>query len=153
MIKIFCPDLFNFIIQITGQKMARGIIEEMITTIRKMIIPPSLTFRRDPAKVINEGGTVMRGQSITEYAVFITVVVMALLAMQIYLKRGLQGKIKDMADKISPALYDPNTTLSNFSTNTSTYKTTDYIRGVLKTDLIWESTNKSGVEIVYPETK
>jgi hypothetical protein len=31
----------------------------MITQITKMIIQPSLAFRRDPAEVINEGGTVM----------------------------------------------------------------------------------------------
>lgn len=32
----------------------------MITQITKMIIQPSLAFRRDPAEVINEGGTAIR---------------------------------------------------------------------------------------------
>lgn len=106
---------------------------EMITVIKKMI-------------------TDMKGQSITEYAMFIVVMVLALLAMQIYLKRGLQGRIKDYADQISPALYNPNTTLSNYSTNTSSFSQSFYTRGLFTQDLIYESTNRTGREIVYPET-
>ena len=101
---------------------------------------------------IQDTGYKRLGQSITEYAVFITVVVMALLAMQVYLKRGIQGKIKDMADQISPALYNPNTTLSYYSTNTSSEERSSYTRGVVISELVYESTNRTGVEHVYPGT-
>jgi hypothetical protein len=40
------------------------------------------------------------GQSTLEYAVIIAVIVGALLAMQIYLQRGVQGKLRESADSI-----------------------------------------------------
>jgi len=39
-----------------------------------------------------------RGQSTAEYAIVIGLVIAAAVAMQIYVKRGLQGKIKDAVD-------------------------------------------------------
>lgn len=92
-----------------------------------------------------------RGQSITEYTVFITVMVMALLAMQIYLKRGVQGKIKDMADSISPSLYNPNTTTSNYTTSRSRQYTSTYARGVANTTVLLDSTNRTGYDYVEPD--
>lgn len=94
-----------------------------------------------------------KGQSIIEYATFIAVMVMALLAMQVYLKRGLQGYIKDYADQISPALYNPNTTEANYSTNTTSRAETNYTKGIFRSELVFEQTNRSGVEVVYPEWK
>lgn len=41
-----------------------------------------------------------KGQSILEYAMIIAVVVAALLAIQIYMKRGVQGKLRSSADDI-----------------------------------------------------
>ena len=41
-----------------------------------------------------------RGQSTLEYAVLISVVVAALIAMQIYMKRGVQGKLRDATDQV-----------------------------------------------------
>ena len=41
-----------------------------------------------------------RGQSMAEYAIVLTVVVTAIVAMQIYVKRGLQGKVKDVSDNV-----------------------------------------------------
>ena len=38
------------------------------------------------------------GQSTAEYAIVIGLVIAAALAMQIYVKRGLQGKVKDAVD-------------------------------------------------------
>ena len=40
------------------------------------------------------------GQSTLEYAVLIAVVVSALIAMQIYMKRGVQGKLRDATDQV-----------------------------------------------------
>ncbi len=41
-----------------------------------------------------------RGQSTLEYAIIIAVVVGALLAIQVYVKRGVQGRFKQASDDI-----------------------------------------------------
>jgi len=42
----------------------------------------------------------MKGQSTLEYAMIIAVVVGALIAMQIYMKRGMEGRMRQSADEI-----------------------------------------------------
>lgn len=42
----------------------------------------------------------IKGQSTLEYALIIAVVVGALLAMQIYMKRGMEGRMRKAADDI-----------------------------------------------------
>ena len=54
------------------------------------------------------------GQSTLEYAVVIAVVVAALLAMQIYMKRGVQGKMRSATDQIGDQ-YRPQNTTSNYT--------------------------------------
>lgn len=39
-----------------------------------------------------------RGQSTAEYAILLAVVVAAVVGMQLYVKRGMQGKFRDAAD-------------------------------------------------------
>lgn len=39
-----------------------------------------------------------RGQSTAEYAILVAVVVAACVGMQLYVKRGMQGKFRDMTD-------------------------------------------------------
>lgn len=41
-----------------------------------------------------------RGQSTLEYAILIVVVIMALIGIQAYLKRGIQGRMRDSSDQI-----------------------------------------------------
>ncbi len=41
-----------------------------------------------------------KGQSTLEYAMIIAVVVGAIIAMQIYLRRGVQGKLRESVDNI-----------------------------------------------------
>ncbi len=41
-----------------------------------------------------------RGQSTLEYAVLIIIVIAALLSIQVYIKRGVQGRLKSSADDI-----------------------------------------------------
>lgn len=57
-----------------------------------------------------------KAQSTLEYAVIIAVVVAALISMQIYFKRGLQGKIRQASDDIGEQ-FSPSTTTSNYDTN------------------------------------
>jgi len=42
-----------------------------------------------------------RAQSILEYAILIAIVIGAIVIMQVYVKRGISGRIKDSSDRIS----------------------------------------------------
>jgi len=59
-----------------------------------------------------------RAQTSLEYAVLVSVVVAALVAMTIYMKRGMQGRLQQSAENIGPQ-YDPEKTTGNM-TMTST---------------------------------
>ena len=55
-----------------------------------------------------------KGQSTLEYAILVVVVIMALIGIQAYLKRGIQGRMKDASDQIG----------DQFSSDSSTYNIT-----------------------------
>lgn len=61
------------------------------------------------------------GQSTVEYAVLAAVVVGALLAMQIYIKRGSMGKLRAAADQMGEQFTPLNTT-STFVTSSTVTK-------------------------------
>jgi len=92
-----------------------------------------------------------QGQSIAEYTMFISVMVLALLAMQIFLKRGIQGKIKDMADEISSEAYAPNWTYANYYSNRIVSYETVVDGGFSNTTLGLEQINRTGREEAIPE--
>jgi Flp pilus assembly pilin Flp len=52
-----------------------------------------------------------RGQSTLEYAVLIVVIIGALLTIQTYIKRGVQGRLKSAADDIGDQYSDGNTNM------------------------------------------
>lgn len=56
-----------------------------------------------------------KAQSTLEYAILILIVIVALLAMQVYLKRGIQGRMRESSENIGQA-YSPGYTTSNFHT-------------------------------------
>lgn len=56
-----------------------------------------------------------KAQSTVEYAVLAAVVVGALLAMQIYMKRGTMGKLRESSDQIGDQ-FTPLSTVSEFTT-------------------------------------
>lgn len=70
-----------------------------------------------------------RGQNVAEYAILIAVVIGAAMAMQTYVKRSLQGRIKDVSDtrkELRPDMKG-NTgggleTLTTFSTGPAQYE-------------------------------
>lgn len=66
----------------------------------------------------------MKGQSTLEYAILIIIIIGALLAIQVYIKRGYQGRLKsatdDIGDQFSPG-------------NTNYTKTTTVISGTKET--------------------
>ncbi len=56
------------------------------------------------------------GQTVMETAILIMVIVFAVIAMQTYLKRAIQGKMRGDIDQIG-SQYDFQATASHFSTN------------------------------------
>jgi hypothetical protein len=58
---------------------------------------------------------VKQAQSILEYAILIAIVIAAVVVMQVYMKRGISGRLKDSTDRISGG--------ESFSaSNTTTYQ-------------------------------
>ncbi len=51
------------------------------------------------------------GQSVLEYTLLIAIVVAALLIMQVFVKRGFQGGLKESADKMGEQFSGGNTTI------------------------------------------
>ena len=61
-----------------------------------------------------------KGQSTLEYAVLIAVVVAALLAIQIYMKRGVEGKLRSASDDIGQQFDAHRTESQSITTRTGT---------------------------------
>jgi hypothetical protein len=58
-----------------------------------------------------------KGQSTLEYAVLIIIVIGALLSIQVYIKRGVQGRLKSATDDIGDQ-YSPGNTNVHMLTHT-----------------------------------
>jgi hypothetical protein len=71
------------------------------------------------------------GQSTLEYAVIIAVVVGALLAIQIYMRRGVEGKMRDSTDKIGEQYSAGNMQAKYTTTQTGDQVTTEKFGGQL----------------------
>jgi len=74
-----------------------------------------------------------RAQSTLEYGIVIAVVVAALIAMQIYFKRGIQGKLKQSTDDIG-SQFSPGQTNISVTTRSSVTSNEDVGGGS------WDST-------------
>ncbi len=80
-----------------------------------------------------------RGQSTLEYAVLIVVIIGALLTIQVYIHRGVQGRLKSAADDIGDQYSDGNTnsvktTIRNSSTE-ETFNAGNSTSSLLKPEL------------------
>lgn len=72
-----------------------------------------------------------RGQSILEYSILLIIIIAAFITMQIYIKRGFQGRWKSSVDDLGDQ-YDPNKSnsvitylmTSNSQTHVSTFRDT-----------------------------
>jgi hypothetical protein len=95
------------------------------------------------------------GQSLLEYSLLIIIIIAAFITMQIYIKRGFQGRWKSAVDELGDQ-YDPNHTNSVFTymmtQNGETHITTlrDTVNGVvgyytLREDLSKMTENKQGM--------
>jgi Flp pilus assembly pilin Flp len=98
-----------------------------------------------------------KAQSTVEYAVLIAIVAAAFVGMQIYLKRGIQGRVRDMAEQISSTHYERKNTDSAYTTTQSGTMVTEYDRGIARTyqdgthGSTGDTMTRSGNETVYPD--
>jgi uncharacterized protein (UPF0333 family) len=97
-----------------------------------------------------------KAQSTLEYAILIFVVVAAILTMNIYLKRGLQGRLRASSDDIGEQ-FSPSYTGSNQTTTRDTESreqigtntvVATYGVGATKRDFIKDATTRIGTEKV-----
>ena len=65
-----------------------------------------------------------KGQSTLEYAVLIIIIIGALLSIQVYIKRGIQGRLKGAADDIGDQFSVGNTNIISKVTTGSKTKDT-----------------------------
>jgi hypothetical protein len=73
--------------------------------------------------IIPKGQASRHGQTVLETAVLIVILVAALVAMQVYMKRGIQGRLRENMDSIG-GQYDPERTTSDMITNQASSVTT-----------------------------
>lgn len=87
-----------------------------------------------------------RAQTTLEYAILIGVIVAGLIAMQVYLKRGFQGKMKESADSMGQQ-FSPGYTEAHYKTNsfTNSTETVDQ-QQITTTDILRQETNRVGNE-------
>lgn len=90
-----------------------------------------------------------KGQSTLEYAVVIAVVVGALLAMQVYIKRGIQGKLRQSSDDIGEQ-FSPGYTTGTYVTYSNINSTEDISGGTNSTTntISGQYQNRTSNEIV-----
>ncbi len=72
-----------------------------------------------------------RGQSTLEYAVLVVIIIGALLSIQFYIKRGVQGRLKSAADDIGDQYSVGNTNLLK-TTHTEGKTDETFSKGVSK---------------------
>ena len=69
----------------------------------------------------------IKGQSTLEYAILIIIIIGALLSIQVYIKRGLQGRLRsasdDIGDQFSPGNMNVIKTVDTTSNTTDTFNT------------------------------
>ena len=116
------------------------------------------------ARVFGISSKWSNGQGMIEFTTLIAVIVAALIAMQIYMKRGVQGRLRSAVDSISEP-YDPKNTNSDTTlmTNSQSKSETTLDRDrlipvgnanvkadvlVSKTTIEQEKTERSGSETV-----
>ena len=83
-----------------------------------------------------------KGQSIMEYAILVSLVITALTGMQLYVRRGLQAKIKDASDNLPNYIRKQTDVASGDIFNEGHTQYEPYYRGGSET----ESTTTRGTE-------
>jgi Flp pilus assembly pilin Flp len=87
------------------------------------------------------------GQSTLEYVILTGFVVAALIAMGVYMKRGMQGRLKESTDQVGQQ-YSAGNTTSNYTTTTTTAQTENVSGGITTTNITDNTMTKTGSENV-----
>lgn len=92
-----------------------------------------------------------RGQNILEYVIVIVVVVTALLAINIYMKRGVTGKMRESTDQIGEQfdIANTETSITRKRDGESMQTVKD---GVTTSETTRDTSKQSGTETVAPWT-
>ena len=85
-----------------------------------------------------------RAQAAVEYAVVITVVIAALLVMQIYMKRGISGKLRQSTDQIGDQFTPYSATYALTKTHTGGRKEDTTAKGKITSNSLENSPEKQG---------
>ncbi len=93
----------------------------------------------------------IRGQSTLEYAILIIIIIGALLSIQVYIKRGVQGRLKSAADDIGEQ-YSPGNTNITSTVRSSSQTQETFNQGVTTSRLLTDeltniSTNTSIINV------
>lgn len=91
--------------------------------------------------------TKRKAQSTLEYAVLIGILVAGLIAMQAYIKRGYQGKLRESADKMGNQ-FSPERTTYKYHTVSMTNASESTNAGATNQEIINSYTNRTGNESV-----
>lgn len=73
-----------------------------------------------------------KGQSTLEYAIVVAIIVAGLLAMQFYVKRGWEGKLKSASDDMGEQ-FDPNAYTADFQIRQTSNVNQDLVAGATTT--------------------
>jgi len=85
------------------------------------------------------------GQSTLEYAILIIIIIGALLSIQVYIKRGIQGRLKSAADDIGDQFSPGN--MNGTKTTTLDSKSFDtFLKGVTKSKLVEKEKSEDTVD-------
>lgn len=76
-----------------------------------------------------------KGQSTLEYAILIIIIIGALLSIQVYIKRGVQGRLKSATDDIGTQFSPGNTNVVMKMITSSTSSDT-FVDGATKSTLL-----------------
>ena len=76
-----------------------------------------------------------KGQSTLEYAILIIIIIGALLSIQVYIKRGVQGRLKSATDDIGTQ-FSPGNTNVVMKTTTNSKSAETFKSGVTRSKLM-----------------
>jgi hypothetical protein len=83
-----------------------------------------------------------KGQSTLEYAVLIIIVIGALLSIQVYIKRGVQGRLKSATDDIGDQ-YSPGNTNVRMKTHVLSNTRDTFKKGITNSALLSDETTNT----------
>ena len=87
------------------------------------------------------------GQSTLEYAILVVIVIGALLTLQVYIKRAIQGKLKSSSDDIGEQYSMANGANYYKKVVTTSYSQDNSVAGVSSSGLLNDTTTTTNVTI------